>query len=86
MEVWCDRTLDLEVEVGASRKECNTLTVKAAQLQQDNVGLFERIKFLQHYQRDSKASQSQQTDSISSRQQVSFISVQVIKLLYIDCN
>ena len=56
------------------RKQCSDSDAKIAKLQQDNVGLFERIKFLQHYQRDSKASLLEQRDSASSRQQVGPVS------------
>ncbi len=56
--------------MGSLRKECSGLSARAAQLQQDNVGLFERIKFLQHYQRDSKASQLQQPPANNLRHQV----------------
>ena len=60
------------------RKESSDLTAKMTQLQRDNVGLFERIKFLQHYQRDNEAIQLQQKNPTSSLQQVVIVSAALL--------
>lgn len=56
------RTLDLEVEIGSLRKEASSSAGKVKQLEQDNVGLFERIKFLQHYQKGTSSDRQQRLD------------------------